>query len=57
MLMVPFEGAINSMSDKHGFQCTIREQDYDREVICYFQKPDVTEGSDSRIQARFLCMD
>jgi hypothetical protein len=37
------EGVINSMSDKHGFQCTIREQNYDRDVICYFQKIAIIE--------------
>jgi hypothetical protein len=48
------EGVINSMSDKHGFQCTIKEQNYDRDVICYFQKPEIIEEAIRGFRRRVL---
>jgi hypothetical protein len=48
------EGTINSMSDKHGFQCTIREQNYGRDVICYFQKSSIIDETIQGFRHRVL---
>lgn len=48
------EGKIDSLSDKHGFSCSIYVPQLGREVVCYFSKDDIQEEAIKGFRKRVL---
>jgi hypothetical protein len=48
------EGKIDSLSDKQAFSCSVFDPIFNREITCYFQKPDVQEEAVKGFRKRVL---
>jgi hypothetical protein len=48
------EGKLDSLSDRHGFSCSIYEPLLRREIVCYFQKDEIKEEAVKGFRKRVL---
>jgi hypothetical protein len=48
------EGKIDSLSDRHGFSCSVYEPFLRREITCYFPKPEIEQEAIKGFRKRVL---